>query len=46
MGFKRQIKMLENESKQKNKELNSLRNLPITSDSIASGHLNGNDEEA
>ena len=36
----KQIKTLIAESKAKDKELNSLRNLPITSEDMGSGHLN------
>lgn len=39
-NLKKQIKTLINSSREKDKELNSLRNLPITSD-VGSGHLNG-----
>jgi hypothetical protein len=39
--LKREIKALKNISKEKDTELNSLRNLPITSDNVGSGHLNG-----
>jgi len=38
--LKKQIKNLEKVSKEKDKELNSLRNLPITSDDVSSGNLN------
>ncbi len=39
-----QIKVLIAESKEKDKELNSLRNLPITSDDMMSGRLNTDTE--
>lgn len=42
--LKREIKNLEKASKEKDEELNSLRNLPITSDSMGSSNL-GNDIE-
>ena len=42
--LKRQIKNLIRTSKEKDEELNSLRNLPITSDSVGSGNI-GNDVE-
>ena len=44
--LKKQIKSLIITSKAKDEELNSLRNLPITSDNVGSGHLNesGTDE--
>jgi len=38
--LKRQIKNLVKASKEKDKELNSLRNLPITSDDVSSDNLN------
>jgi hypothetical protein len=38
--LKKQIKLLEHASVEKNKELNSLRNLPITSDDVAAGPPN------
>ena len=44
MAFKRQIRMLETEAEHQSQELNSLRNLPITSDNAVLDHLNGNDE--
>ena len=37
--LKKRIKILMRESKEKDKELNSLRNLPITSDNVVSGSL-------
>lgn len=42
--LKRQIKSLVKTSKEKDEELNSLRNLPITSDNVGSSNL-GNDIE-
>ena len=36
-NLKRQIKTLSKASKEKDRELNSLRNLPITSDNVGSG---------
>ena len=42
--LKKQIKGLVNSSKEKDKELNSLRNLPITSD-VSSSHLNGAEKD-
>lgn len=42
--LKKQIKELLNSSKEKDKELNSLRNLPITSD-VSSSHLNGAEKD-
>ena len=44
--LKKQIRLLDKASKEKDEELNSLRNLPITSDSVVSDHLNGTDEQA
>lgn len=44
--LKRQIKLLNKASKEKDKELNSLRNLPITTDSVVSDHQNDTDEQA
>lgn len=38
--LKRDLKALITISREKDKELNSLRNLPITSDNVGSGHLN------
>ena len=38
--LKKQIKLLERASMEKDKELNSLRNLPITSDDVAAGQPN------
>lgn len=37
--LKREIKRIKNISKEKEKELNSLRNLPITSDNVGSDNL-------
>ena len=42
--LKSQIKDLIKESKEKSEELNSLRNLPITSDDVGSSDLNNNYE--
>ena len=42
--LKRQIKDLIKESKEKSEELNSLRNLPITSDDVGSSDLNNSYE--
>ena len=44
--LKRQIKTLIKESRDKDKELNSLRNLPITSDDVGSGQTLSKYEEA
>ena len=44
--LKRQIKTLTKDSKDKEKELNSLRNLPITSDDVGSGQMKNTYEEA
>ena len=38
--LKKQIKILESASRERDKELNSLRNLPITSDDVGSGQAN------
>jgi len=43
--LKKQIKNLVKASKEKDKELNSLRNLPITSDGVSSGNLNGSERD-
>ena len=43
-SLKKQIKDLINSSRAKDKELNSLRNLPITSD-VRSSHLNGAEKD-
>ena len=39
--LKKQIKLLKKIANEKDEELNSLRNLPIVSDNVGSGHLNG-----
>ncbi|MBN2125543.1 MAG: LapA family protein [Deltaproteobacteria bacterium] len=39
--LRKQIKVLRKELQDKDEELNSLRNLPITSNSVASGQTNG-----
>lgn len=44
--LKRQIKTLINDSRDKDKELNSLRNLPITSDDVGAGQIQRPFEEA
>jgi len=41
--LKRQIRNLESTSRGKDEELNSLRNLPITSDNVVSDNLNNGD---
>ena len=38
--FKKQIKVLRSSSQEKDKELNSLRNLPLTSDDVGAGPMN------
>ncbi|MBN2060290.1 MAG: DUF1049 domain-containing protein [Deltaproteobacteria bacterium] len=43
-NLKKQIKTLINSSREKDKELNSLRNLPITSD-VSSSHFNGTERD-
>ena len=42
----RQIKILNKDSRDKDQELNSLRNLPITSDDVSSSQVKRPDEEA
>ena len=43
--LKKQIKNLVKASREKDKELNSLRNLPITSDGVSSGNLNSSERD-
>jgi ATP adenylyltransferase len=44
--FKKQIKVLLSSSQEKDKELNSLRNLPLTSDDVSAGPMNSVAKEA
>jgi len=43
--LKREIKALASASREKDKELNSLRNLPITSDEVSPGQTDSTEEE-